>query len=42
MATIRIDDRVGRGPIRMRRPELYREILGPPKRAAGGAAEIGD
>jgi predicted amidohydrolase len=31
MATIRLDDRVGRGPIRMRRPELYREILTPPK-----------
>jgi predicted amidohydrolase len=26
-ATIRIDDRVGRGPIRHRRPELYGEVL---------------
>lgn len=31
LATIRLDERVGRGPIRYRRPELYREILTSPK-----------
>jgi predicted amidohydrolase len=30
-ATIRLDDRIGRGPIRFRRPELYREILSAPR-----------
>lgn len=27
VATIRIDDRIGRGPIRHRRPDIYRDIL---------------
>jgi predicted amidohydrolase len=27
LATIRLDDRIGRGPIRQRRPEIYEEIL---------------
>lgn len=27
LATVRIDDRIGRGPIRHRRPDVYRDIL---------------
>jgi hypothetical protein len=28
-ATIKLDDRIGRGPIQWRRPEIYGEILRP-------------